>query len=61
MTTLEIEETIMALQDRVALLRRQRSPALDAARGALRKFAAVRQRRLGREMRHLRTVPRAAR
>ena len=48
MTTSEIEETIMALQDRVKLLRRQRSESAQMARSALMKLTAVRQQRTRR-------------
>ena len=53
MTTPEIEETIMALQDRVKLLRRQGSASAQMARSALVKLTAARQRRTRRDHREI--------
>lgn len=60
MTDTEIEETIMALQDRVSLLRRRHSPSTDMARSALRKLTAARQRRFRRDYQAAQRSPTAA-
>lgn len=49
MTEDELTQAILALQDRVLLLRRLHAPTHDAAQSALRRLATLRARRAGRE------------
>ena len=64
MTDADLVEAIVALQDRVRLLRSRGSRSLAAAEGALRRLAALQRRRAARaarvQRRHSRTVQQPA-
>jgi hypothetical protein len=62
MTDADLVEAIVALQDRVRLLRSRGSRSLAAAEGALQRLAALQRRRAARtaQRRRNRTVPQPA-